>query len=383
MESPYIIISGFVTTLEEAAEEHGVEGLCWKMSGRRLELTVEPEGLLPSCLTVERVREEAAWLASNEVLGVVHVVDRAEADTELPPRTRDLVERLALLILENGDTTLADALDVWEDRAVPVGGLDRVGLAESGFQRAVSVQHGEGSHIRMAYHGADPADSERLRALDERLAADRGLSPEEMDEYGELRNIPRCCIEAFDAGLLFGQEHREHVAWLDAFLAAAGPDSGVATMRHPALLNFLAARLYQLPFFSHLPCGPGCTATEEMNQRALDTLYEPADAAVIREIMTTSFICWPDGRMVPFRCEGIEDDIVLVSHPGELRRPDHMAPEYRSLLRTSLPRADESAAVDSLRRVGSRWEARTQGRWRRLLERSRWFRSIQPRIILF
>jgi len=410
MDSAYTTISRYVTSLEEQATDLGVEGLRWNVFDGRLHLRVEPATLLPSYLSVEPFQEDLVWLAANETLGVVHVTEAAQAQAELEPDARELIKQLAPRVLEAAPDGLAAALAGWDVRTTPLGGIDRVALVAKGFSRVESVFLDERPAVRaetvarapwigaaledgealtayarelapddrMAICAATEADAQRFRVVDGRLAGGDGVTPEDLSEYGQLRSIPICCLEAFDTSLLGLPYRVEHTAWLESFQRLAGPLAVFSPLE-----NFIAARLYHLLFFDYPPCGPDCEATRERNRAALERLYEPDDAAVAGQMLTTSFVCWPDGRLIPFRCTGVDGQVVGVEALGQVRWPDRMAPKIREQVRTGLPGLEHPETVDALRWTGSRWEVRQDGRWARLRERGRWFRSIQPRVALF
>ena len=415
MDSPYLVISGFITALEEAAADLAPKGFQWKVVDRSLQLTPLPEGIIPNFLRLTRRLEAETWLASDDVLGVVHVVDPGHRGGELDPETRGRVEGLAAHTIAMAPPALATALDEYSDHDTPVGGLTRVDLIARGVRRsatifledhpgardalaaripwvseAVSVDDpvarlvgDETGQKSFVYCAATAADGERHRTLDARLARGETLTGEEIAVLGELRSVPRCCVDAFDPALFAVPSRLELVAWLDVFLAAAAR-SGVSPVSvAPPGVNFIAAALYQLFFLEHLPCGPRCAATVEQNQRALAALYAPDDAARVHEMLSTSFLCWPDGRLVPFRVDRIQGNTVHITDLGRLRWPDHMASETRSLLRMGLAGAGDSSKIDALRWTGAHWELREAGRWLRLRERGRWFRSVVPKIALF
>ncbi len=410
MESAYATISRFVTDVEESAGPLGVEGLRWNVFDGRLHLRVEPATLLPSYLSIEPFRADRVWLAADEALGVVHVTDADQAQAELEPAARDLIKELAPRLLAAAPAGLAAALMAWDVRTTPLGGIDRIALVAKGFSRVESVFLDERPEVReatvarapwigaaledgealtayarelapddrMAICAASAADAQRFRVVDGRLAGGDGVTPEDLAEYGQLRNIPLCCLEAFDTSLLGLPYRREHAAWLDSFVRAAGPLAVFSPLE-----NFLAARLYHLLFFDYRPCGPDCEATHARNRGALGTLYDSDDAAVAAQMLTTSFVCWPDGRLVPFRCTGVTGEVVGVEDLGQVAWPDRMAPKIREQVRTGLPGLEGPEAVDALRWTGSRWEVRQGRRWTRLRERGRWFRSVQPQVALF
>ncbi len=414
MESAYTTISSFITALEESAGELGVEGIRWNVFDGRLHLRLRPASLLPSYLSVEPHRGDRSWLAFDDHLGVVHVTDADQADAELEPAARDLVKQLVPRLLEAAPEGLAAALTAWDALTTPVGGLDRVALVAAGFSRVESVFLDERPEVRdavvarapwigpvpatgealtafarglapddrMAICAASAEDGLRFLALDRRLANGGGITADDLAEYGRLRNIPRCCLEAFDTDLLGLPYRTEHVAWLDCFQADPRAPAGPLTVFSP-LENFIAARLYHLAFFDYRPCGPGCAATWTRNRAALETLYGADDAAFVAGMLGTSFVCWPDGRLVPFRCRGVDGETVSLSDLGRVRWPDRMAPKIREGVRTGLPGVERPDAVDALRWTGSRWEVHLDGRWIRLRERGRWFRSVQPRIGIF
>ncbi|MFH1532972.1 MAG: hypothetical protein ABIK09_19785 [Pseudomonadota bacterium] len=415
MDSPYLVISRFITILEKAAEDLAPGGLRWKVVDRHLQVTPLPEGLIPNYLVLARAQAGGDWLASDDALGVLHVTDEGQAGEELVPAAREIVQRLSALLLEAATDDLAGALDIYEDRNTPLGGLTRVDLVARGFRRAGSVLVEKGAGAREAVaarvpfvvdprpdHDATPrqpvngmseksllycagnlADGERLRDLDAIFSSGAALTAEDLEVFGLLLGVPRCCIDAFDPALFQVPARRAHAARLDAFLAAAVRGGATPFTVFSPLLNFLSASLYQLVFLEHLPCGPGCHATREQNQRALETLYDATDVAVVREMLSLSYICWPDGRLVPFRCLGVEGDTIRVADLGRFRWPDHMPEESRELLRTGVPGATDGGAVDALRWTGSRWEARVDDAWVRLRERGRWFRSTHPKVALF
>jgi hypothetical protein len=414
MESAYTTISSYITRLEEAAAELGVEGLRWNVFAGRLHLRVRPPALLPSYLSVEPLRADRTWLANSETLGVVHVTDAEEAQAELEPEARELLKQLIPHLLEAAPEGLADALKAWDVRTTPVGAIDRIALVAKGFCRVESVFLDERPEVRaaavsrapwigpalddgealtaharelapddrMAICAATAEDGQRFRVVDGRLAAGGRITPEDLAEYGQLRNIPLCCLEAFDTSLLGLPYRREHVAWLDSLRRGPRTAAGPLTVFSP-LENFLAARLYHLLFFDYRPCSPGCEATHARNLCALETLYSDDDAADVAQMLTTSFVLWPDGRLVPFRCTGVTGDVVGVADLGRVRWADRMAPKIREQVRTGLPGLERPEAVDALRWTGSRWEVRQDARWTRLRERGRWFRTIQPQVALY
>ena len=415
MDSPYRVISGFVTALEEAAGDLAPKGIQWKVIDGRLQFTPLPAGLIPNYLALEPLRRDEDWLASNDALGVIHVTDEGDDGAELGPETRERVVGLADLAIDAATPSLAEALDSYSEVNAPVAGITRVDLVVVGHLPAASVflkgRPGELEELtaRVGWVGAslsvdDPvarllgdemgefpivycamsaAEGEAMRALEARLAGGGDFSSGDLDTLGRIRGVPRCCVDAFDTGLLQVPSRRVIAVWLDVFLAAAGRAGASPVTVFPPSLNFIAASLYQLFFFEHLPCGPACVATMTRNERALETLYGPEDAALVREMLSSSFICWPDGRLVPFRVERVEGDTVIIADLGRLRWPDHMAAERRTLLQTGIGGADGGAGIDALRWSGSSCEAREDGRWHRLRERGRWFRSVYPAIALF
>jgi len=415
MDSPYLVINQFITSLEDAITDLAPEGLRWKVADRHLQLTPLPEGLIPNYLVLTRALPGGTWLASDGAVGVVHAVGENHAEAELEPAVRELVERLATLLVGSATATLVDALDVYTDWNAPIGGISRIDLVTSGLCRATSVfleghpgareeaaalvpwvseplssdnpnarSMNEGDHSNpLVYCAMSATDGEQLRDLEMRMATGDALTGEDLEAYGMLRGIPRCCINAFDPALLQVPPRREHAAWLDSFLAAATREGATPVTMFSPYLNFLSALVYQLFFLKHLPCGPGCVSSEGENRRALDTLYDPIDAAVVGEMLSSSYICWPDGRLVPFRCVGIDGDTIRVADLGRFQWPDHMAAEYRELLRTGVPGATDGGAVNALRWTGSRWEIHAGDTWALLRERGRWFRSTHPKVVLF
>ncbi len=218
-----------------------------------------------------------------------------------------------------------------------------------------------GGNTRTQVYVAPTSDAAaHLRDLDRAVRnAPHPEIPRESHALGAALGYPDCCAWAYPHTTFEAPGEGEDVRWARNFTWRAG--RGRPGPWSP-WLNFHAARVFGLEFFEHLPCCPWCKPTQARNRALVDALFDPAGAQRIRDALSQSVILWPDGRFLPFESTGMKDGVLTVADPGVPR--GELRPHFAGHALTTLPR--DPGPLDALRVEPGGWEARIDGRWRRI-----------------
>lgn len=393
-------IEWFVQEVEALALTHGLSEMEWGVWKNGLRFRWASRAGFPAWLHLEPVAEGKRFYKSNGICGAYYqpdpgagssgsILDMALFSTlvnqVLPRCTASVMEAAAgarspmeqvrgadlatlvekgwkpgaIITIQDNDAALRQITSrlefVRSDRS---GGRedDRFHVAAQGTQPATT---------RLLFCSRDSTTAQRIEELfGETSRLDSTLVAPVHRALAQLLGYPDCCGATYPHG---DEEHpgeNELVRWVRVYMARGGQ----SLRSYPPWSNFVAARLWRLVFFEHFPCTPDCAQTRRLNERLLSGLFDAQGAALVRELLSTSFLVWPGGQILPFRVLRFSPGVVHVAQMGVLRHPELVPTNHRSTVLEGLPgwSREETAVVEKLSSRDGRVLVEHSGVWSQL-----------------
>lgn len=406
------LVSQYVERLRPCLKSLGLEDVQAQVEGGRLLLTFTPAAVLPVRLEVATASPQGRYFKSNPLVGVSH--GRLPDPQARPPK---LLEALADLLLKLATADLVKGLGPPRTRDPRLWNLDLASLVAKGLKPAAILnienrpellnavvskvpaaalsdypyfrnsldqlkwiteaerQQGVVGH-RLVYCAQDQATAQLLRKLDWELYGPLAHTPEQQARIGVILGYPQCCASAYEREPT-DETEAEDIRWARSYVRAAerrwaeeertavsaGLPAPSTPRRFSPWTNFLAARMSHMSFFEHLPCTPWCQATEENNRRIASALFGPQSESWLMSLLSVSFFCWSDARMVPFRCGPAAGEHFEIRELGTAWT-EGVIDRYLQRLSdgSGLLPADPSD-ITALRRHNGQWEVGAHGHW--------------------
>lgn len=335
----------FLASLKPFFGKLGLTGLSTSALDGKLTVRAEPFDRLPVQLELTGFVPGERYYKANRVAGVTHgrlpegqagPTRRLEVLAELmvrlatpelvaalgPLRTRDPrlwnldladfvswgLKPAAILNVENREALLAEV-----SSRVPAVVLSTYPYVRNELDQLEWLKEGatEGRGHRLVYCAQDESTAQRLKELDwVTYYPPKGRNIEVHNEIGRILGYPECCAAAYMREV--GDESElEDVRWLRAYVKA-----GNGIVPYSPWTNLVAARMAHMLFFEHLPCGPWCEATIAQNRRMAEAMFGVTNPAWLEQLLSTSFLFWPDGRFMPLLAESPAEGVVPVREVG-------------------------------------------------------------------
>ena len=411
-------LQAYAEALVAALAHMGVDWVDWRVTEGQLLLDVRPSEVFPFSLRVVPRANEDTCFVTNNLAGVSYMTADGTGGLE----NIDTIRSVSWTVLNLIDSDTVDAVsaysnDEWDritrvdEKAIVRAGLlaasiisiddTKVALdtlaAEVPFmlpaEDDMSVPTGTGGTSggekhRRIYIGVDAQAVRRVRDLDRTLqtSQDRASKAAATAEMAALFGVPTCCARTYVDHLADESGEAEQIAWLRHFAQRAEEHPrGALPPVHPRETNYLAARSHKLAFFDYWPCSPHCEKTIERNRRRIADLYDAESRRVLEQILGTSYMGWADGRLLPFRIEGIDGGTLRVSDAQRAAWAGLALDEFRRFYCPSIPGGGRAADLCGLRPTrGGGWRWYNGERWRRIEgDKDGLFRQQPPVVVLF
>lgn len=413
-------LHAYAEILAAALEYMGVDWVDWQVTEGQLLLDIRPSEVFPFSLRVVPGATDDTCFVTNNLAGVSYIT--TDGTGELEKQNADTIRSVSWTILNLLDPGTVDAVsaysnDEW-DRIIRV---DEKAIVKAGLLAAsvISIDdntealdllaaevpcmlpaeddlnditsggnNSPGEKRRLVYIGVDAQAVRRVRDLDRILqtSQDPASKVAATAEMAALFGVPTCCARAHLDHLADESGEPEQIAWLHHFARSAKEHpQGALPPVHPRETNYLAARSHKLAFFDYWPCSPHCEKTIERNRGRIADLYDAESRRLIEQILGTSYMGWTDGRLLPFRIEGIDGGTLRVSDAQRASWAGLALDEFRRFYCPRLPGGGRVADLCGLQPTrGGDWRWYNGERWRRIEgEKEGWLRQQPPVVVLF
>ena len=415
-------LQAYAEALVAALAPLGIDWVDWQVTDGQLLLDVRPSEVFPFPLRVVPGASEDSCFVTSDLAGVFYMT--TDGTRELEKQEVETIRSVSRTVLKLLDPDTVDAVsayanDDWEriirvdEKAIVKAGhlaasvisiddtkeaMDLLAAevpcmlpAEDDLNDITGTGGSPGEGIvekrRRVYIGVDAQAVRRVRDLDRILqtSQDPASKVTATAEMAALFGVPTCCAPTYVEYITGESDEPEQIAWLRHFARSAEEHpKGALPPVHALETNYLAARAHKLAFFDYWPCSPFCEKTIERNRRRIEDLYDAESREVLKQVLGTSYMGWADGRLLPFRIEGIDGETLRVSDARRASWAGLALDGFRSFYCPSIPGGGRVADLRGLKPTRGGWSWYDGDRWRRIEgDKDGWFRQQPPVVVLF